>query len=611
LEDVPESPLAVGSRSRFGMAVTITAGALAVIAAVAALGWWRATRPIERPLARLEVDLGAGVALPVGNAQPQTVVLSPDGTRLAYVSGTPRHLFTRRLDQPNAVELPGTDNAVAPFFSPDGQWVGFFSGKLNKISVEGGAVVPLADVPFTGASWGADGNIVVGGGLNSGLARVPESGGTPAPLTQLATGELAHVDPQLLPGGKAALFLVFGTAPDVDKATIEAVTLADRRRKVLVRGGTSPMYLPSGHLIYVNKGTLFAIPFDPDRLETRGAAVPVLDDVEHNPLSSQALALSFSHAGTLIYRRGAGGGSAGAVMTFQWLDRAGKKEPLLAKPGLYSSPRLSPDGKRLALMLTDGANQDIWVYDPQRDSMTRLTFGGMHNDVPVWTPDGRNVVFYSLGNGIMWTRADGAGQPQRLFETKSFMIPWSFTPDGKRLAYMESGVSLGTVAIEDQNGQLKAGKPEPFLQTNFSAAEPTFSPDALWLAYVSNESGKNEVYVRAFPPSASGQGGKWQISNAGGLDPRWSRTSHELMYQSGDQLMAVSYTVQGDSFVADKPRVWIDKLGGGTQWDMAPDGKRALVRVPVAAPEAPKTEHTVVFLENFFDELRRRVPVGK
>jgi WD40 repeat protein len=393
------------------------------------------------------------------------------------------------------------------------------------------------------------------------------------------------------------------------------VTLADRRRKILVRGGASPRYLPSGHLVYLNKGTLFAIPFDPARLETHGTAVPVLDDVAYVGSSGGALALDFSWAGTLIYRRGTGGGPAGNSATFQWLDRAGKREPLLAKPGLYNAPSLSPDGKRLALSLRDGTNQDVWIYDPQRDSMTRLTFGGLPNDGPVWTPDGRNIVFASLGNGIMWTRADGAGQPQPLVAGKNFLIPWSFTPDDKRLAYMElAGAAtpqIWTVSIEDQGGLLKAGKPEPFLKTKSGDQLPAFSPDGRWLAYESNESGKNEVYVRAFPQPASGQGGKWQISNAGGNDARWSRTSHELIYHSGDQLMAVSYTVQGDTFVADKPRVWIDKIDGANQWDLAPDGKRASVRTPVAAPEAPKQEHTVVFLENFFDELRRRVPTGK
>ena len=165
--------------------------------------------------------------------------------------------------------------------------------------------------------------------------------------------------------------------------------------------------------------------------------------------------------------------------------------------------------------------------------------------------------------------------------------------------------------LEDQGGQLKAGTPEPFLKSSFSDQAPSFSPDGRWLAYQSNESGTNEVYVRAFPPPSSGQGGKWQISNSGGTAPRWSRSGHELLYQSGDQIMAASYTVNGDTFVAEKPRVWIAKLGGTAVWDLAPDGKRVAVVTPVESADAPKQEHEVVFLQNFFDELRRRVPLER
>jgi hypothetical protein len=374
LEEVPETAPAVAPRSRFGMWPAVAAGILAVLAAVAGLGWWRAARPPElKPLVHLEVDLGADVSLPVGDSQAQTVVLSPDGTRLVYVSGTPQRLFTRRLDHAKATELPGTEGAGDPFFSPDGQWVGFFTNtRLNKISVDGGASVAVADVPVpSGASWGADGNIVVGGVLSHGLRLVPQGGGAPAPLTQLAAGELAHVDPQILPGGKAVIFVALNASAEGDKVTIEALMLAGHRRKVLVRGGLSPHYLPSGHLIYSNQGTLFAIAFDPERLETYGSAVPILDDVEHNLETYAPLALTSSRAGTLLYRRSAGVDARGPLMTFQWLDPTGKMEPLLAKPGNYADPRLSPEGKRLALLLTDGASRDVWVYDPQRDSMTR------------------------------------------------------------------------------------------------------------------------------------------------------------------------------------------------------------------------------------------------
>jgi serine/threonine-protein kinase len=241
--------------------------------------------------------------------------------------------------------------------------------------------------------------------------------------------------------------------------------------------------------------------------------------------------------------------------------------------------------------------------------MTRLTFGG-HNINPTWSPDGQSVVFSTLGKGLFRIRTDGSGQPQALTRTRTFLRPWSFTPDGKRLAYLETASAKGqilTLPLVDEGGQWKGGEPEPFSRSSYSERLPSFSPDGRWLAYDSDESGRIEVYVRAFPPSSAGQGGKWQISNSGGTGARWSRSGLELVYRSGDQVMAARYTVTGDTFAAEKPRVWIAKLGG-TEWDLAPDGKRVAVLTPVRSAEAPTREHELVFLLNFSDELQRRVP---
>jgi len=303
-------------------------------------------------------------------------------------------------------------------------------------------------------------------------------------------------------------------------------------------------------------------------------------------------------------------------VTLQWVYPTGKKEPLRAEPGAYLFSRLSPNGRRVAITIRDGGSSDVWVYDPQRDAMTRLTFGGGVYDFPIWSPDGQYVVFSSASNGIFQARADGASQPQALTQSKSFQMPKSFTPDGKRLVYVDDGAGnrqIWTVPLEDQGGRLKAGKPEQFIKSGFADRYAELSPDGRWLAYGSNESGKYEVYVRTFPLPSSGQGGKWQISNRSGNAPRWSPNGRELFYQSGDQIMAVSYTVESNTFVAEKPRVWIAKLGSATpaQWDLAPDGTRVAVLTPVESVEAPKQEHEVVLLLNFFDELRRRVPTSK
>ena len=587
-----------------------------MLALVSLWGWWRATRSVDLPLQRLDVDLGADVSLVNFNDTQwgSTVAISPDGTRLAYLSGTPLGLFTRRLDQSKSTELLETQGP--PFFSPDGQWVGFRNDtKLSKISVEGGTVVALGDLfNFGGASWSEDGSIIVSV-VAKGLLRFPANGGLPETVMTLGKGELTFSSPQLLPGGKAIMFSA-ATAVGVDNSTVEVLTLADRQRKILLHGGQSPRYLPTlrgvGHLVYVNRAKLFAIPFDPDRLETHGPPVSILDDVAYDSTLGIGQ-LDFSGApsghGTLVYRRA--GASAPQMMTLQWIDASGKRESSrkLAAGGRGFS--ISPDGKRIALQ---NGNGDISIFDPQRDIMTQLTSGGVLYDSPIWSPDGQYVVFASYGKGMFQARADGAGQQRALTElpeNKAYQTPCSFTPDGKRLAYYEWGAlkqQIWTMPLEDQGRELKAGRPEQFLRSEFRNSDPAFSPDGRWIAYQSDESGKPEVYVQAFPPRSSGPGGKWQISNSGGQEPRWLRNGRELVYWADDQIMSARYSVNGESFVPEKPRIWIDKLGGYA-YDVAPDGRRVVVETPVKSTAAK--EHEVTFLFNFFDELRRRAPAPK
>jgi serine/threonine protein kinase len=628
-EAAPATPTALTapSRSRLGWLAWAVAGALSIALGISLWALWRATQPVDRPLVRLDVDLGADVSLLPVTSLGSSVAISPDGTRLVYVSGTSSRyriggsggvgashkLFTRRLDQSKTTELPGAEG-VAPFFSADSQWIGFETSslKLSKISVEGGAVVPLADPggPFYPGNWSEDGNIYVGV-FGKGLVRIPGGGGAPETIAALDNGEVNLAFPQLLPGGKALLFSAY-TTQNADASSIEVMTLADHHRKTVSRGGTSPRYLATsngaGYLVYLNKATVFAIPFDLDKLETRGNAVPILDDVASHATLGTAQ-LSISRTGTLVYRKS--GGDSG-LLTVAWLDGAGKTQPLPAKPAVYGRPTLSPDGQRLALEVTEGSGTDIWVYDWQRDTMTRLTFDSKAL-APVWTPDGRYIVFGAVGEGMSATRSDGAGKPQPLIQSKNIQFPWSFTQDGKRMAFAESdpktSLDLWTVPLESDGAGLRAGKPEVFLQTPARELNPVFSPDGQWLAYMSNESGTFQIYVRAFPD----KGGKWQISNGGGIYPMWSRS--DLFFESLDQhIMAATYRVLGDSFAADKPRLWSDKPIGGSAGsvkniDLAPDGKRIVALMPAAeAKGSQETQNQVVFLLNFFDELRRRVP---
>jgi eukaryotic-like serine/threonine-protein kinase len=368
-----------------------------------------------------------------------------------------------------------------------------------------------------------------------------------------------------------------------------------------VRGGPFGRYLPSGHLVYANRGTLFAVSFDVDRLELHGTPVPVLDQVGY--ISSYGSAqFDFSQTGTLIYRSG---GAGGGLYTVQWLDAAGKTQPLLAKPDAYQHPSLSPDGTELAI-----STSDIWVFERQRETMTRLTFGSTSSIYPIWSPDGRYILYEAPG-GIWWTRSDGAGKPKLLTQSKNPQYPWSFTSDGKRLSFNEldpeNQFDIWTVPLESDGAGLRAGKPEPYLQTPFDERHGSFSPDGRWMTYISNESGGFQVYVRAFPD----KGGKWQISNNGGMYPVWSRNGRELFFRTEDnQIMVASYTVKGDSFVADKPRVWSEKKIGNVgllaNYDLAPDGKRIVALMPVETAEGQKAQNHVIFLENFFDEVRRR-----
>ena len=617
--EAPDTPPAGASAGRG--APWWALGAAAVMILVLAFFLWRVTRPADQPMKRLSVDLGPEAV----DDYFITAAISPDGTRIVFPVRSTSNLTmlaTRLLNQTKPAILPGTANASQPFFSPDGQWIGFAADqKLKKISVDGGAAVPLCDAPnMRGASWNVDGNIYAALDLKN-LSRVSVGGGLPQPVARTGeSGEHAqhsHRWPQILPGGGALLVTAGSnaTAGGWDDANIEVFSFKTGHFKVVQRGGYFGRYVPSGHLIYIHQSTLFAVRFSVARLETQGMPVPIFDDIA-GANTNGAGQLDFSQApsghGTLIYLSGKNIGEAPSAV---WLDAAGVQKPLWATPpGPLLSPRLSPDGAKLAVSL----NRNIWVYDPQRGSTLRLSFDSATDAYPVWTPDGKHIVYNSRtgGGGIWWVRSDGSDQPQLLYESKTgTAIPGSFTPDGRRLAFhqpaADTGRDIWTLPLDlTDPDHPKAGKPELFLATPSDDVEPAFSPDGHWLAYTSTDAGSYQVYVRPFPPTAGA--GKWQVSPGGGRFPVWSRTSKELFYASRSpaRIMVLSYTA-GDTFSPGAPRQWSDTAIQFTDHypplDLARDGKHFVVfPAPESARGGSSNVH-VNFLLNFFDELKRRV----
>jgi serine/threonine-protein kinase len=518
-----------------------------------------------------------------------------------------------------ATVLAGTEGAAGPFFSPDGQRLGFFSGgKLKKIAVTGGAPVALADAPSArGGSWTEDGTIVFTPTSGSiGLWRVPAVGGTAERLTT-PEGEGTHRWPQVLPGGRAVLYTVSAVIGNYANAWLAVQPLPAGTPHIAQRGGSYGRYLPSGHLTWVHDGTLFAAPFDLATLAVTGPAVPVVPGVVSSTNNGSAQ-VDVSYTGTLVYLPGGENASAAPL---DWLTRDGKTTPLRATPANWSGVQIAPHGRRLAFSLADAANFNVWTYDAARDALTRLTVDPGVDRFPVWTPDGQRLVYASSRSGgatnLYWQRADGSGDATRLTTSPNPQFPGSWHPSGRFLAFYEirpqTDADLLILPVEgDEASGWKPGMPTVFLGGPFIELQPRFSPDGRWLAYESNESGRFEIYVRPFP----GPGGKWPISTGGGMNAVWSRARHELLYLAPDgRIMVVPYTAAGDAFQAEKPRVWSETpvqlrrlFDGASTFDLHPDGERVAM-APVTEATVGPTHVTLMF--NFFDELRRLAPLGK
>ena len=581
------------------LAFALSFGVLA--AAVASLAVWYLKPALPTPppsVSRFTITLPEGDQL-AGLDRP-SLALSPDGSRLAYIAtrGGAQQIYLRAMDGLESKPIPGTEGAAQPSFSPDGQWLIFFTNEdLKKVSVNGGPALVLSDARAPrGAAWGSAGAIVFAPANAGVLQQVSDAGGDSQPLTHFEPGDAFHRWPEFLPGGKAVLFTA-GTLAD-QQAAVHSIDTGERRN--LVQEASMVRYAPSGHLIYTQPraATLMAVPFDPQRLQVTGAAVPVVQDVLQSPAAGVAQ-YSISANGSLAYIPG---GLQETQSSLVWVTRNGTEEPLAAPPRAYRTPRLSPDGTRVAV--SDG---QVWLYDLSRQTLTRFTFEGW-NEHPVWTPDGKRIAFLSSREGpnnIYWQLADGSGGLERLTTSDPSHFPRSWSPDGQLLAFHENapttGLDLWVLSLSDP-----ARAAQPFLRTQFNEGAPVFSPDGRWLAYVSNETGRYEVYVQPFP----GPGGKSQISTEGGSEPVWNRNGRELFYRNGDAMMVVDIASQ-PAFVAGNPRVLFEKqyVAGNTNsvYDVSPDGQRFLM--VKETPQAGSATQINVVL-NWFEDLKRLAPAG-
>jgi serine/threonine-protein kinase len=621
-DGAPVSPGASPPPARRIRAWGFSAALCAGLGLLAGRWLWRQPTPPAAAALRLSIELGADLPLAATDMGP-TAVLSPDGMLLAFVAQkapTERaRLYLRRLDQLQAAPLAGTEGARDPFFSPDGQWIAFFADrKLKKTSVTGGSLTTLCDAPNDrGGTWGDDGTLVFTPSTQpgTGLWRVSSAGGQPEILTapDAAAEEVTHRWAQLLPGGRAVLFTANRTLGSYQGANIVVQALSGGARKVLLRNAYFARYLPSGHLVYIHERRLFAAPFDLATLEVTGPAAPVLEDVLSASTSGGAQ-FAFSNTGDLAYRAGSGIGFESAI---EWIDPDGRRSlrPVVAQ---YGNIRFSPDGQKLAMDVIDGRQSDVWIYDWRRDAMSRLTFDPGEDAYPVWTPDGRRIVFASTRGGkavpnLYWQKTDGTGDAQPLTASRNYQRPASWHPSGKVLAFHEFNPRTATdimiLPVEgDEASGWRPGEPSAFVASQAREHGAAFSPDGRWLAYSSNESGNDDVYVRPFP----GPGGRWQVSTEGGVLPAWSPTRPELFFRT-DRIMVAAYSVGGGSFRSDKPRLWSDLRVPG-EWlmgnfDLHPDGRRvAAVRAPEAQADA--RPGTVVLIQGFFDELRRLAPTS-
>ena len=603
------SVAAAGWRQALPLALGISAVAIIITGLVV----WSLSRPDPSP--RLPTRMAVTPPPNVNVFPAFGLAVSPDGRTVVFVERPSGQLYRRSVGELDVVPIPGTSNAWLPFFSRNGEWIGYIDqadAALKKIRLDGSQPVTLCPVPVTGrsAGWGPDDTIVFAYRGSPTLWRVSANGGDPEPIEAGAEADesvdshLSWMD--LLPDGKAVLASVDAAGSE----QIVAVSLETGERKPLLAGIT-PRYASTGHIIYWRENGLWAVPFDTEELALTGPSTPVLDGVAAGGNNLAHFALGGS---SLVY---APGTSSEGASTLVWVDREGNEEIVAAEPRPYTAVALSPDGGRAALQVNDPGNTDLIIYDLARDTPTRFTFDPGDDQYPAWTPDGDRVVFQSNRDGprnLYWKAADGTGQVDRLTTSESIQAPADVSPDGSTLLFVEArplpNADVGALSLDGNHTV------DWLLESDATETYTDISPDGRWVAYVSNESGQEEVYVRPFP---NVDDGKWQVSRDGGTALRWGPDSRELFFQysesSGTQvsLMAVVNETE-PTFDPGIPRplfVGPYRFAFGirpTPYDVSPDGQRFLM---IKEPEIrePSDQPEIVIVQNWFEELTRLVPV--
>jgi Tol biopolymer transport system component len=595
-----------GARGEWRKTAAVSIIALVLGALTAGFAVWTASKRSEpqRPV-RFVVNLPPSVQFRGGIGDPVTI--SADGRRVVFNArqGNVDRVYTRALDQIEAVPVRGLDGIVGSLFlSPDGEWIGFddvTDATFKRIRASGGPAATICRTGvtggggFRGATWGTAGTIVFATAATPALMQVAEGGGEPKPVTTPGDGEI-HVSPHFLPDGRRLLFTVR------KKGAPDQIALLDRESaspRVLLQG-TSARYAATGHVLFVREGAVWAAAFDVNRGAIAGDPAPVLEDVEI--LASGVARLGLANDGTLVYAPGSG---AGTQRTLVWVDRSGREEAVAAPPRQYSWVRVSPDGTRLAMEIQDTANTDIWTYDLRRGTLDRLTFSAGPDRWPLWTPDGQRIVFAS-GTDLMWTPADGTGNPEKIAAGLPFPSrPYAWSRGKLSLVYDQENVSGDTFLLPLGGNR----QPQPLIATDFRNHRPAISPDGRWIAYTSNETGREEIYVRPFPAVGSG---RWAISSEGGISPVWAPNGRELFYNSIPINTMLRVAIDAaPSFRATTPEVLFQKsyfwglAAGGRTYDMAPDGRFLMIKEGGTQDERPPS---IVLVLNWFEELKRLVP---